>query len=114
MKSRLNTQNFIISDTNSTVSLINSVFMNAYFNNTMMDLSFFRKIIIQNVLLINNFIFCGIKIHDGNASNVIMNSVQIRKTILYDNFLVFNSLDSTFVIDDMEFFSVTFTKSINN
>ena len=111
MNFRLNAQRLIISTTNSTVSLINSVFTNTHFNNTMIDLSYFHQIIIKKIWFISTFTFCGIKIHHGNGSRVIMNSIQFRNMVLEDYFFVFNALDSTFVINDLEFYSFPFKKS---
>ena len=99
----------------STVSFMNSVFTKIYFNNTIIDLSNIHSINIENILFINTFIFGGIKIHQcTNKSTVIMNSIHFRNITLADYFLVFNSLETTFVINDLEFFSFTFSKSKND
>lgn len=42
-----------------------------------------------------------------------MNSIKFWDVILADYFFVFNSLETTFVINDLEFFSFTFSKSKN-
>ena len=110
MNFRLNADRLIISIKNSTISLMNSIFENTYFNNTMIDLSFFQNIMIENISFINILAYSGIKI-DGNASNVIMKSIQFRFIYLNDYIFVFNSLDSSLIINDLEFFSFDFAKS---
>ena len=108
---RLNSQSLILSRTNSTVSLFKSVFVNTHFNNTILDLSSFNQIIIQNILFKNTFIFGGMKINHGNASKITMNSIQFVNINLKDYFFVFDSLDSSFVINDLYFSTFLFTKS---
>lgn len=80
----------------------------------MIDLSFFHQIIIENLLFENISIFCGIKIHHGNASRLIMNSIQFRNLNLEDYFFVFDSLDSTFIINELEFLMFLYMKSKKN
>ena len=108
---RLKSQSLIISRINSTISLIDSIFMNTYFNNTMIDLSFFQNIHFENIRFINSYIFCGLKIQNGNVSRVIMKSIKFNTIYFDDYFLIFNSLDSTLLMHEIELFSFVSTKS---
>ena len=54
----------------------------------------------------------GIKIHDGDASNVIITCLQFRNLNLGDVFLYFDSLQSTLLINDFEIFSISLAKGI--
>ena len=111
---RLNSQSLILSNLNSTVSLLNSSLLNNHFNKTIIDISSFNQIIIENILFKNVFAFFGMKINHGNASKLIMNSIQFIN-INVDNYLViFDSLDSTFMINDLSFLSFLYTKSKKN
>ena len=110
---RLNAQSLIISINNCIVSLINSIFINNSFNNTMIDLSFFQNIYIENIWFINTFFgFCGLKIHNADASNIIMNSIRFSNLDLNDSSFIFNSIDSILIINDLEFLSLNIAKSI--
>ena len=110
---RLNAQSLIISKKNCIVSLINSIFTNTNFNNTMIDLSFFQNIYIENISFINTFFSsCGLKIYDGDASNIIMNSIRFSNLDLNDSSFAFDSIDSILIIKDLEFLSLNISKSI--
>ena len=102
----------IIAISNSTISLQNSIFTDISFNDAMIDISFFQKVNIENIWFINNtFSYCGIKIHSGNASMVIINSLNFKNMNLDDFFLVFHSLDSTLTINNLEILTFSFEKS---
>ena len=91
---------------------MNSIFTNNYFSNTSIDVSFFQKINIVNIIFINNTLnSCGIKLSDGNASKLFMNSLQFRNMNLDDNLFVFDSLYSIIQINDLQLDSLSFTKS---
>ena len=110
---RLNTENLITSITNSTVSLINSVFSNTIFYGTMIDLSYFLKLKFENLLIFNILVTIGIKIHDGDASRVTMNFIQFKNISSDDDFFIFQSLNSTLVINNLKLSSVFLRKSKN-
>ena len=76
-----------------------------------MDISFFHQIIFENILILNTYAFYGIKITNGNASMVTMNSIQIRNMSFDNVFFVLNSLDSTMLINELEFSSLIYKKS---
>ena len=101
----------MISKANSTVFLRNSFFENNYFNTTIIELSTFNQIIIENNLFKNVSTFSGIKINNGNASNIIMNSIQFTNINVEDYFFMFDSLDSNLEINDLYFDTVVHTKS---
>ncbi len=84
-----------------------------FFNDTMIDFSFFQQIIIENIYFEKNFIFRGIKIQQGNASKIIMNSIQFKNINLGDYFFMFDSLDSNFIINDLYFMTFLYSKSKN-
>ena len=78
----------------------------------MIDLSFFQNIHFENIKFINSYIFCGLKIQYGNVSKVIMKSIKFNEIYLDDYFLIFNSLDSNLLMDEIELYSLlAFTKS---
>ena len=108
---RLNSQSLMISKTNTTVSLRNSFFENIYFNNTIIELSSFNETIIENILFKNFSTFSGMKINNGNASKLIMNSMQFTNLNVEYNFFMFDSLYSTLEINDLYFLTVVHTKS---
>ena len=108
----MNSQNLMISKTNSTVSISNSLLENNYFNNTIMEISFFNQIIIENILFKNVSAFCGMKINNGNSSKLIMNSIQFTNLNVKDYFFMIDSLDSTLEIYDLYFLKVLHIKSI--
>ena len=80
----------------------------------MVDLSSFHHIIIENISFINTFNCCGIKIHDGDASRVFMNSINFRNINLETYIFYFDSLDSTLIINDLKFVTLSFKKSNQN
>ena len=51
------------------------------------------------------------KINNGNASKLIMNSIQFTNINVEDYFFMFDSLDSTLEINDLYFLNVVHTKS---
>ena len=110
---RLNTENLITSITNSTVSLINSVFSNTIFYGTMIDLSYFLKLKFENLLIFNILVTIGIKIHDGDASRVTMNFIQFKNISSDDDFFIFQSLNSNLMINNLELTSFLLRKSKN-
>lgn len=101
----------MISKTNCTVSLRNSFFENNYFNNTIIQLSSFNQITIENIWFKNVSTFYGIKINNGNASKLIMNLIQFTNMKVEDYFFMFDSLDSTLEINDLYFLTFIYTKS---
>ena len=101
----------MISKTNSTVSLSNSFFENNYFHNTIIELSSFNQIIIENILFKNVSTFSGMKIYNGNASKLIMSSIQFTNINVEDYFFILDSLDSTLEINDLYLLTVVYTKS---
>ena len=80
----------------------------------MIEVSSFNQIIIKNILFKNVSMFCGMKINHGNASKVIMNSIQFTNINVEDYFFVFDSLDSAFTINDLYLLTFLYKKSKKN
>ena len=101
----INITNLSLFPLSVTLDIFNCIFTNTSFNMTVFDIGFFKAITMQNIWFINNLIFSGINIHNGNNFSINLDSIKfIQNTINY-NLINFSSINSNIMINDLQIYS---------
>ena len=72
---------------------------------TVFNIGFFKAITMQNIWFINNLIFSGINIHNGNNLSINLDSIKFIQNNVDYNLINFSSINSNIIINDLQIYS---------